>query len=94
MEGYQWLQPGLRDAQRLAAAAALEPIARDMGATLAQFSLAWCLQNPSVSSVLTGASRVGQIHENMKALDFAETFTDDVMAEIERALGEGVPRLT
>ena len=65
-----------------------------MGATLAQFSLAWCLQNPSVSSVLTGASRVEQVHENMKALNYAKKFTPEVMAAIAEILGDGVPGLT
>ena len=65
-----------------------------MGATLAQFSLAWCLQNPYVSSVITGASRVEQVRENMKALDFVEKFSDEVMAEIDQALGGSVPRYT
>jgi voltage-dependent potassium channel beta subunit len=94
LAGYEWLQQGLRDERRLAAVDKLEPIARNMGATLAQFSLAWCLQNPSVSTVITGASRVEQVHENMKALNFAKKFTDDVMAEIEEVLADGVPRYT
>ena len=72
----------------------LEPIASGMGATLAQFSLAWCLQNPSVSSVITGASRVSQVHENMKALEFVDQFTPELMAAIDTALAGGVPRLT
>jgi aryl-alcohol dehydrogenase-like predicted oxidoreductase len=55
-----------------------------MGATLAQFSLAWCLQNPYVSTVMTGASRVEQVHENMKAMQFVDKFTPDLMTEIER----------
>jgi aryl-alcohol dehydrogenase-like predicted oxidoreductase len=55
-----------------------------MGATLAQFSLAWCLQNPYVSSVITGATRIEQVHENMKALDFVDSFTPEVMSEIEQ----------
>ena len=55
-----------------------------MGASLAQFSLAWCLQNPWVSTVITGASRVGQVHENMKAVNFVDSFTPDVVAEIDR----------
>jgi voltage-dependent potassium channel beta subunit len=92
VEGYEWLQEGLQDSQRLAVVAALEPIAADMGATLAQFSLAWCLQNPYVSSVITGASRVEQVRENMKALDFVEKFSDEVMAEIDRVLAGDVPR--
>jgi len=62
----------------------LEPIAADMGATLAQFSLAWCLQNSYVSTVMTGASRVEQVHENMKAMEFVDKFTPDVMSEISR----------
>ncbi len=55
-----------------------------MGATLAQFSLAWCLQNPWVSTVMTGASRVEQVYENMKALDFVDKFTPEIMREIDR----------
>ncbi len=94
LEGYEWLQDGLQDARRLEVVAKLEPIAKDMGATLAQFSLAWCLQNPHVSTVLTGASRVSQVHENMKALDFVDAFTPDVMRAIDDVLGDGVPKLT
>ena len=92
--GYEWLQEGLQDSERLAVVSALEPIAAEMGATLAQFSLAWCLQNPYVSSVITGASRVEQVRENMKALDFVGKFSDEVMAEIDKALGGGVSRYT
>jgi len=94
LKEYAFLQEGLRDQQRLAVVAALEPIAQEMGATLAQFSLAWCLQNEHVSSVLTGASRTSQVHENMKALAFVDKFTPEVMAGIDKALGDGVPRLT
>jgi len=84
LEGFGWLQEQLTDAYRLAKVAALEPVAQEMGASLAQFSLAWCLQNPHVSAVLTGASRVEQLHENMKALQFVDSFTPDVMAAIDR----------
>jgi aryl-alcohol dehydrogenase-like predicted oxidoreductase len=55
-----------------------------MGATLAQFALAWCLQNPWVSTVMTGASRVEQVHENMKAVNFVDQFTPEIMSEIDR----------
>ena len=79
-----WLQEELTDANRLAKVAALEPLARDMGASLAQFSLAWCLQNPHVSSVITGASRIEQLQENLKALEFVDKFTPELMAEIDR----------
>ena len=67
----------------------MEPIARDMGATLAQFSLAWCLQNPRVSTVMTGASRVEQLHENMQALAFVDKFTPDIMTAVDAVMEKG-----
>lgn len=87
VEGLNWLQKDLTDADRLAKVSALEPIAKSTGASLAQLSLAWCLQNPYVSTVITGASRVEQVHENMKALDFVDSLTPDLMNEIDRIFG-------
>lgn len=87
LEGYDWLQDQLTDQERLAKVAALEPIAKEMGASLAQFSLAWCLQNPYVSTVITGASRVEQVHENMKAMEFVDKFTPEIMAQIDEIFG-------
>ena len=78
-----WLKKDLTDADRLAKVAALEPLARDIGASLAQFSLAWCLQNPHVSTVLTGASNIGQVHENLRAAEFVDRFTPELMAAID-----------
>ena len=83
LDNMGWMQDQLTDPDRLARVAALEPLAADMGATLAQFSLAWCLQNPHVSSVITGATRVEQVHENMRALEFTDKFTPDLLAEID-----------
>lgn len=84
LETMHWMRDRLTDPERLERVAALEPIAGDMGASLAQFALAWCLQNPHVSSVITGASRVEQVAENMKAADFVDRFTPEVMARIDR----------
>jgi aryl-alcohol dehydrogenase-like predicted oxidoreductase len=53
---------------------------------LAQLGLAWCLKNPNVSTVITGASRAEQVRENMKALEIVPKLTDDVMARIEEVL--------
>jgi voltage-dependent potassium channel beta subunit len=80
---YDWLEEQLTDAERIATVTKLEPLAREMGATLAQFALAWCLQNPYVSSVITGATRLEQVEENMKALEFVDAFTPEVMAAID-----------
>lgn len=83
LSSLDWLQSQLTDKENLRRVAELEPIAREMGATLAQFALAWCLQNPRVSSVITGASRVEQVEENMQAIRFADSFSDELMQQID-----------
>jgi voltage-dependent potassium channel beta subunit len=88
LKGYEWLAERLKDPARIAVVRRLEPIARDVECTLAQLSLAWCLNNPHVSTVITGASRVAQVEENLKALEVVERLTPDVLARIEAALVE------
>jgi voltage-dependent potassium channel beta subunit len=73
----------LTDKARNAAVASLEAIARDLDCTLAQLALAWCLKNPNVSSVITGASRVSQVEENLKAVEVAPKLTGEVMRAID-----------
>ncbi|HEX9384991.1 MAG TPA: aldo/keto reductase, partial [Anaerolineales bacterium] len=61
----------------------LEPIAKELGCTLSQLALAWCLKNPYVSSVITGASRVEQVHENMRATEVAPKLTPEILERID-----------
>jgi voltage-dependent potassium channel beta subunit len=86
VKGYEWLAERLTDEAKLAQVRRLVPIARDLGCTMAQLALAWCLKNPRVSTVITGASRVAQVQENMKALDVVPKLTPDVMTRIDAAL--------
>lgn len=67
--------------------AALKPIAEELGISTAQLSLAWILRNPNISSMITGASRVEQVYENIRALAVAEKLTDEVVEKIEAAIG-------
>ncbi len=87
LPGYEWLRGSLTDEQRLAKVRALQPLADEIGASLAQMAIAWCLKNPNVSTVITGASRASQVHENMKALDVVEKLTPDLMKRIDETLG-------
>jgi voltage-dependent potassium channel beta subunit len=86
VKGYEWLAERLTDAAKLAQVRRLAPIARELGCTMAQLAIAWCLKNPHVSTVITGASRVAQVHENMKALDVVGKLDTGVMARIDAAL--------
>jgi len=82
-----WLTESVTDKNKIAKVQALEPIAKELGCTLSQLSLAWCLKNPFVSSVITGATSVKQLQENMKAIDVAPKLTDDVLKRIDVIFG-------
>jgi aryl-alcohol dehydrogenase-like predicted oxidoreductase len=77
----------LTDKEKLEMVKALEPIASELGCTLSQLSLAWCLKNPYVSTVITGASRLEQVHENMKAAEVAPKLTPEVLERIDAIFG-------
>jgi len=87
LPGYEWLRNLLTDADRNATVANLAAVADDLGCTLAQLAIAWCVKNPHVSSVITGASRVSQVHENLSALEVVPQLTDDVMDRLHRITG-------
>lgn len=86
LQGYDWLHPRLTNADGIAKVKSLKPIADELGCTTAQLAIAWCLKNPNVSTVITGASRVSQVQENMKAIDVVEKLSGDIMEKIESIL--------
>lgn len=83
LPGYGWLRDRLSDPAANAKVARLAAVADRLGVTTSQLSLAWCAANPQVSTVITGASTVTQVEENMKALDALALLTPEVLAEIE-----------
>ncbi|HEX4885626.1 MAG TPA: aldo/keto reductase [Casimicrobiaceae bacterium] len=87
LKGYEWLQARLTDPAKLAQVRRLVPVAQQLGCTMAQMAIAWCLKNPNVSTVITGASRAAQVRENLKALDVVPRLDADAMAAIDAALG-------
>ena len=89
LPGYEWLKDGLTDEARNNAVRGLKGVADDLGCSLSQLAIAWCATNPHVSSVITGASRVEQVRENMGAVDVLPLLTDEVLERI-RAITKGV----
>jgi voltage-dependent potassium channel beta subunit len=85
IKGFEWLADRILEPARLAKVQSLVPIAQELGCTLAQMAIAWCLKNPHVSTVITGASRPAQVVENMKAQDVVAKLAPDVMAAIDAA---------
>ncbi len=90
LPGYEWLRAGIENEKgqaRIAKTEELRPIADKLGCTLAQLAIAWCVSNPDVSTVITGASRPEQVEENMQALEVAERLTPELLESIDDILG-------
>jgi voltage-dependent potassium channel beta subunit len=88
LEGYGWLKSMLTDPATNAAVRELKAVADELGCTLSQLAIAWCAHNPHVSTVITGASRVAQVKENLAAMDVLELLTDDVVARMDAVTKE------
>ena len=89
LPGLEWLQKfalGEQPGQKFAQVERLNKIADAAGIPLAQLSLAWCLRNPHVSSVILGASNRKQLEENLGALAMRKKLTDKLLSELELAL--------
>jgi voltage-dependent potassium channel beta subunit len=84
LPGYGWLRDRLTDPEANRRVRELKQVADDLGVSLSQLSIAWCASNPHVSTVITGASRVEQVRENLGALDALARLTPDVRARIDR----------
>lgn len=89
LEGYEWLLERFKSEQLKADVEKVKlmvPVAEELGCTMAQLALAWCLKNPNVSTVITGASRPEQVVENMAALQVVDNLDDDVMDRLDEIL--------
>ncbi|KAL3657478.1 hypothetical protein V7S43_017617 [Phytophthora oleae] len=89
-EGSRYTSPMFKEgslaegfAERVEMADKLKPIAKELGCSLAQFSIAWAVANENVSTVLIGASRPSQLEENLKALALVHKITPEVKTKID-----------
>lgn len=89
LSGFEWLRAKLESPegrQNIAKTVQLQKLAKELGISLAQLAIAWCLKNPNVSTVLLGASKPSQLKENLQALTVVPLLTGEVMAKIETIL--------
>ena len=83
LEGYEWLKSTLTDPVRNTKVAKFKEVADGIDATLTQLALAWCVKNPNVSTVITGASTPEQVAENMSALEIVDRLTPEVLERLD-----------
>ncbi|HXF84330.1 MAG TPA: aldo/keto reductase [Anaerolineales bacterium] len=87
LRGFEWVKENATDPQKVAKIRALQSLANELGCTLSQLSIAWCLKNPNVSTVITGASHLEQLKENLKAVDVAPRLTPEILQKIDEIFG-------
>lgn len=88
LENYGFLREQLIDAERNRRVGELESIAAEVGCSMAQMAIAWCLKNSRVSTVITGASKPEQVVHNMHAIEVTPRLTAEVMARIDAVVGD------
>ena len=86
LKGFEWLRESMITPERIEKVSQLQPVADDLGCSMAQLGLAWCLKNPNVSTAITGASQLEQVAENMKALEVVPKLNSEIMERIEQVL--------
>lgn len=91
MEGLDWLKDRVLVDENLEKVRQLTAFAKELDTTMPLLALAWCLKNPNVSTAITGASKVSQLEENLKAVELMEQLTPEVMEKVEGILGNQPP---
>jgi len=83
LPGYEWLREHILTPDNDDRVRTVLEVAKEIDSTPAQLAIAWCAKNPHVSTVITGASRVEQVRENMGALDVLPKLTEEVLARLD-----------
>lgn len=90
LEKYSWLRKQLLETEegkeKLRKVEKLAKVSDDLGVPMPQLALIWCLKNPNVSTVITGASNVKQVEQNMKAMELVDKVDEAAMEKIEEIL--------
>ena len=87
MQGLDWLRERNITPEKLAKVKELKNISDSLGVSLSQLSIAWCLKNPHVSTVILGASKVSQLEENIKSPEILPLLTNEIMEKIDQIMG-------
>jgi aryl-alcohol dehydrogenase-like predicted oxidoreductase len=96
LKGYNWLRERFESDEtrhNITKVRQIAAIAKELGCSTAQLALAWCLMNPNVSTVITGASRPEQVRENMGSLAITDRLTREVIERIEAVLANTRPEV-
>lgn len=87
LENMSWIRDSLTK-ERIEKVRLLTSLANELEITTAQLAIAWLLRRKEVSSVITGATRLEQLDENLLAAEAQEKLNEDILERIELIIGE------
>ena len=82
LESLGWLKEDALTSDKTKKVEKFVGIAKEYGFDPAQLAIAWCLKNKNVSTVITGASKVEQVHHNMKAMDLVTKIDSELLKKL------------
>lgn len=86
IKGLEWLKDATLAEEKLKKVRRLTKVAEKLDITMAQLALAWCLKNPNVSTIITGASKMSHLKDNLKAIDMTGLLNKSIMDRIDTIL--------
>ncbi len=86
LPGYEWLKERVLNPERLQAVTRLESVAKELGCSVGQLAIAWCLKNPHVSTVILGATSPEQLTQNLEAARIVAQLDEAIMDEVATAV--------
>lgn len=86
IKGLEWLKERSLDETRIRKAARLNVLAEKLDTSLPKLAVAWCLNNPNVSTVILGASKIKHLKETLQAIEDLPLLTPSVIKSIESIL--------
>tara|TARA_B100001540_G_scaffold268714_1_gene250979 strand:+ start:55 stop:1005 length:951 start_codon:yes stop_codon:yes gene_type:complete len=81
VKGYEWLADSMNEVD-FSKIKKIVSLSKKLNISPSQLAILWCLKNKNVSTVIIGASKLSQLKENLKSIDYFETITDDIIEEI------------
>ncbi|HEY0678997.1 MAG TPA: aldo/keto reductase [Chitinophagaceae bacterium] len=86
LEGFGWLKDKTFVAEKVNKVKKLQTVANDIGCSLAELAVAWCVVNTNVTTAILGATKKEQLLQNIKSLEVLPKLTADVMSRIDEIM--------
>ena len=81
VKGYEWLSESMKEVD-FTKIKKIVNLSKKLNIKPSQLAILWCLKNKNVSTVIIGASKLSQLKENLKSINYSEIMTDEIMNEI------------